>query len=256
MPNIGIQNITPGTTAQAISAGFHNGSGQVVGDADLISANIKSGITIFGVTGNSNVVDTSSGDAVASDLATGKKAWVDGAEITGTASGATAAVPKTGQTTSYATGDDGDLEKGFTWPTPRFTDNNNGTVTDNLTGLMWMQNADAGNDCGGTDTGTENWATALSSAAACNASGGYAGYTDWRLPNVNELLSLIDRGQSSPALPSSHPFTGVQSSTAYWSSTTFAGGTGNAWYVYLDDGRVITSDKAITLYVWPVRGGL
>ena len=50
-------------------------------------------------------------------------------------------VPKTGQTTSYATGDDGELEKGVAWPNPRFTDNNNGTVTDNLTGLIWLKHA-------------------------------------------------------------------------------------------------------------------
>ncbi len=49
-------------------------------------------------------------------------------------------LPRTGQTTSYATGDDGDLQVGVDWPLPRFTDNNNGTVTDNLTGLIWLKN--------------------------------------------------------------------------------------------------------------------
>ncbi|NIO68243.1 MAG: DUF1566 domain-containing protein, partial [Anaerolineae bacterium] len=44
---------------------------------------------------------------------------------------------------------------------------------------------------------------------------------DWRLPNVRELQSLIDYGRQTPALPSGHPFTGVQSSL-YWSSTTHA----------------------------------
>ena len=53
-------------------------------DADLLSANIKTGITILGVAGTANVVDTTTGDAVAADIRTGKKAWVDGAEITGT----------------------------------------------------------------------------------------------------------------------------------------------------------------------------
>ncbi len=46
-------------------------------------------------------------------------------------------LPRTGQTDRHATGDDGDLEKGVAWPTPRFMDNGNGTITDNLTGLMW-----------------------------------------------------------------------------------------------------------------------
>ena len=52
-----------------------------------------------------------------------------------------APVEKTGQTISYATGDDGDLEMGMTWPVPRFTDNEDGMVTDNLTGLMWLKDA-------------------------------------------------------------------------------------------------------------------
>ena len=52
-----------------------------------------------------------------------------------------AMLPKTGQTTSYAAGDDGALQKGVAWPNPRFTDNGNGTVTDNLTGLIWLKNA-------------------------------------------------------------------------------------------------------------------
>ena len=49
-----------------------------------------------------------------------------------------APIPKTGQTTSYETGDDGELEKGVLWPDPRFTDNGNGTATDKLTGLIWL----------------------------------------------------------------------------------------------------------------------
>jgi len=50
-------------------------------------------------------------------------------------------VPKTGQTTKYSDGDDGDLQKCVAWPDPRFTDNGDGTVTDNLTGLIWLKEA-------------------------------------------------------------------------------------------------------------------
>ena len=179
-----------------------------------------------------------------------------------------APVPKTGQTKCYTDkgvseqdcpatgwpGQDGDLQKGVTWPSPRFTDNGDGTVTDNLTGLMWMQNADAGNDCQGADTGDETWANALASAAACNASAGFAGYTDWRLPNVRELFSLIDFSQEYPPLPSGHPFTGVHQST-YWSSTTSVTSTDAAWNVGLSYGSVWPSGKVNSRYVWPVRGG-
>ena len=83
MPNIVAQNITPGTAEHTITQGYHNGSGRVAGDGDLVSGNIKTGATIFGVAGDPNVVDTSTGDALAGDLRSGKKAWVDGSEVTG-----------------------------------------------------------------------------------------------------------------------------------------------------------------------------
>lgn len=86
MPNIGKEDFTPSAVDQSISLGYHDGTGVVSGDADLVSANIKSGINIFGVAGNANVVDTSTGDAVAGDILSGKKAWVDGTEITGNVS--------------------------------------------------------------------------------------------------------------------------------------------------------------------------
>ncbi len=75
--------ITPKTTNIGIPAGYHDGSGYVVGDSDLISSNIKSGVNIFGVAGNSNVVDTSAGNATAAQILSGKKAYVDGALVTG-----------------------------------------------------------------------------------------------------------------------------------------------------------------------------
>ena len=122
---------------------------------------------------------------------------------------ATVEIPKTGQTVSYATGDDGDLEMGVAWPSPRFTDNGDGTVKDELTGLVWTKNA---NLTGGTGT----WQQALDYVAGMNA-GTHPnfGYTDWRLPNVNELKSLTDNSRYSPALPSGHPFTNV-SNSYYW----------------------------------------
>lgn len=161
-----------------------------------------------------------------------------------------ARVPKTGQTTSWATGDDGDLEKGVAWPDPRFTDNGDGTVTDNLTGLIWLKNANC--------FGTRAWATALTDAnglanGSCGLTdGSVAG--DWRLPNVREQQSLIDYGRFNPALPSGHPFTGVQSNY-YWTSTTYAGYTSDAWLVGLYNGFVGNDDESYTYYVWPVRGG-
>jgi hypothetical protein len=81
---IGI-SITPGTVNQEIPKGIYDtGGGLVVGDPGLISANIKAGVNIFGVSGNSSVVDTSPGTAVAADILSGKIAFVDGVLITGT----------------------------------------------------------------------------------------------------------------------------------------------------------------------------
>ncbi|MBF0409407.1 MAG: hypothetical protein HQM10_18855, partial [Candidatus Riflebacteria bacterium] len=67
-----------------VPAGFYTQTTLDTVDSDLSAANIKSGATIFGIEGDSNVVNTSSGDALAAELMSGKKAWVDGAEITGT----------------------------------------------------------------------------------------------------------------------------------------------------------------------------
>lgn len=161
-----------------------------------------------------------------------------------------AGAAKTGQTTSYATGDDGDLEKGIASPAPRFTDNGDGTVTDNLTGLIWLKNANR--------FGARAWIQALGD---CNnladdgenlTDGSVAG--DWRLPNVKELQSLIDFGRYSPALPPGHPFSDGLSNY-YWSSTSAAYSTGNAWQVGMNLGGVYQTGKGTSCFVWPVRGG-
>ena len=144
--------------------------------------------------------------------------------------------------------------------TPRFTDNKNGTVTDNWTGLVWLQNANCTDTVGGVNkpSGYLTWANALTWTAAlysskCNLSdGSTAG--QWRLPNRNELQSLIDYTRGNPALPVDHPFTGVQSNF-YWSSATYAPNTGLAWHVGLGGGAVFAIGKTYNYYVWPVRGG-
>lgn len=160
-------------------------------------------------------------------------------------------VPKTGQTTSYGTRDDGALQRGVAWPSPRFTDNGDGTVTDNLTNLVWLKNANC--------FGPKLWTTAL--ADANELADGLCGLDDdseagdWWLPNSRELFSLIDKSRFSPALPSGHPFTGVQMNY-YWSSTTYAGDTDSAWGVTMLYGSVVFGFKTITFnHVWPVRAG-
>ncbi len=222
MVNVGAQDITPGTVAIGISQGYHNGSGEVDGDNDLAAGNIKSGVDIFGVTGTGGTWPYAMG------------------------------IPKTGQTVSYATGDDGDLKKGVAWESPRFTDNSDGTVTDNNTGLIWLKDADC--------FGLKNWTTALSDcnnlvSGACGLSDGSAA-GEWRVPNVNELFSLIDRSQYNPALPGDHLFTEVQTGNYFYlSSSTRVPNTSIMWLVSMAYGSVSSSNKTNTFYFWPVRGG-
>ncbi len=162
----------------------------------------------------------------------------------------TAPVEKTGQTLPYAAGDDGSLQKGVAWPAPRFTDNVDGTVTDNLTGLIWLQDANRGGAM--TWTAAVAYCNGLADDGAALTDGSAAG--DWRLPNIKELLSLVDFSMASPPLPAGHPFTNVQT-LAYWSSTTNASFSDNAWFLYVDSGYTSFTVKTNTNYVWPVRGG-
>jgi hypothetical protein len=138
-----------------------------------------------------------------------------------------APVAKTGQYISYRPGDDGMWFKGVAmiWPDPRFTDNGDGTVTDNLTGLMWAKNANLA-------SGTMSWNDAIDYAnnLSLGSEGCGISYTDWRLPNRFELESLQDLGNRVPALPTGHPFSYVQSNY-YWLSSTSASYTTSAWYV-------------------------
>jgi hypothetical protein len=142
-----------------------------------------------------------------------------------------------------------------------------GTVTDNLTGLVWLENANC--------FGYESWQRALALAnglfdgSTNDPGGGDCGLSDgsvegeWRLPNVRELQSLVHYGVHSPVVPDTsgtgqwsegNPFSGLQLSY-YWSSTTEAFYTVNAWYVYFYTGLVGYVHKTSSNYVWPVRGG-
>jgi hypothetical protein len=189
----------------------------------------------------------------------GQKGYNEGFFVWPVRGGDTISAPaqiwQTGQTVSYAPGDDGDLEKGIAWPSPRFTDQGD-TVTDNLTGLMWTK------DCNLPGNYLQ-WQEALDYVKGMN-NGTYNnfGHTDWRLPNRKELHSLTDFSRYNPALPLGHPFTSVQASlySRYWSSTT----NGQSYYKYWAwnammyyghveyDGK---SNNTYYEYVWPVRGG-
>ena len=175
-----------------------------------------------------------------------------------------ARVPATGQTLSYAPGDDGDIQAGVTFPAQRFRDNHNGTVRDNLTGLIWLKRV----DCGGS---LASWSQALSfvkslASGICGLSdASLAG--DWRLPNLREMLSLANFAFSEPAISNTagtgiwtegDPFSGSPA-RGFWTSTTRPGAPDSTWYVDLHDGTTYVVPKTISgggsLWLWPVRGG-
>jgi len=163
-------------------------------------------------------------------------------------------LPRTGQTTIYASGDDGAQQKGVAWsPSTRFTDNGNGTVTDNLTGLVWLQDANCF-----YKSSWENALIKVNSLAhgACRLND-KSTPGKWRLPNINELESLVDIDSFNPSLPVKHPFSGVRSEE-YWSSTSLY--TTFVIYGLVVDISTGIVSKSTTEYfytkgVWPVRDG-
>lgn len=167
-------------------------------------------------------------------------------------------IPATGQTTSYISGDDGDLKKGVVWPATRFASHADGTVTDNLTGLVWLK--DAGCLAPAHFAAALTEANQLASGTCGLTDGSKAG--DWRMPNINELESVIDVTTSGPALTAGI-FTNV-SNGIYWTSTSYFGGQAGspqAWTIRMSDGRFMNDSinninvkTTSTNAVWAVKG--
>lgn len=164
----------------------------------------------------------------------------------------------TGQQISYAAGDDASAKNGTPWnAATRFVDNQDGTVADTLTGLTWLKDAGC--------LGSEAWDQALTAAnQLASGSCGLSDHSvagDWRLPNINELESLIDVSAANPAIASGNPFVNV-SGGIYWSSTSYYGGVGGsdkAWTIRVSDGRYMNDTNAnvkasASNAIWAVRG--
>ena len=145
----------------------------------------------------------------------------------------------------------------------RYQDNGDGTITDLNTGLTWEKKG-SGGDAGTCLTnlhGVNSACTWVQATGAwidgVNAEGGtgFAGHSDWRLPNVRELQSIVDYGRFSPAI---NPVfnNGLDSFTAasnYWPSTPDAANPSRAWVVVFSSGFVNIFDKSLTSRVRAVR---
>ena len=165
-------------------------------------------------------------------------------------------LPRTGQTGCYdakgkevgcrCTGQDGDVEAGVAWPNPRFTagaDREADCMKDNLTGLMWPKN-------GNLPGANKDWTSAIDYANAMSL----CGHADWRLPNLNEIESLVNAGEVPPVWLKTQGFTNVQLS--YLSSTTSVHESGGkyAWDLALWIASLGYDLKTKEYPLWPVRG--
>ncbi|HKJ21732.1 MAG TPA: DUF1566 domain-containing protein [Gammaproteobacteria bacterium] len=141
-----------------------------------------------------------------------------------------------------------------------------GTVIDKITGLTWKKcsegqtyNVDA-NTCSGNAV-PYTWPKALQRAREVNQggagkTGGYAGYTDWRVPNIKELRSLVEQACRDPAINPHKTIFPLSPSALYWSSSPFARTVGEAWGVDFTSGEATFESMANPGFVRLVRGGL
>lgn len=161
-------------------------------------------------------------------------------------------LPATGQKKCYdaggseipcrGTGQDGELQMGLAWPESRFVVRQT-AVLDRLTGLYWLQDADA-------SPGKMDWLETLHYVKSLAVPLPETAL-QWRLPTINELESLVDCSRHSPALPDGHPFKNVRD--VYWSSTTSFFEPDWAWALYLNKGATGVGFKQEKgFHLWPV----
>lgn len=143
-------------------------------------------------------------------------------------------------------------------PDARYQVNGNGTVTDLQTGLMWMrcslgQTWDGSNATCTGSASTYTWQLALQAAANLDQASGYAGYTDWRLPNLRELMSIVRYHCYSPAINlTMFPATVA---APYWSSSPLEASYGLDWTIAFATGQASYDGSGSTYAVRLVRAG-
>lgn len=140
-------------------------------------------------------------------------------------------------------------------PDSQLIDNGDGTITDSKTGLIWKKCFEgvSGASC---ETGSPNsftWQAALQQPEIVNSEGGFAGSTGWRLPDINELGSIVEEQCFDPAINLIR-FPNTPSLNV-WSGSPFAGDSNKAWYVNFSNGHSMFYTRADNYAVRLVRGG-
>ena len=206
-------------------------------------------------------------------------------DVSGCVAATCSALPATGQTTAYGPGSDGAIQAGCA---QSYTDNGDGTITDNCTGLRWEKKDDSGglhdkdnvyswcadadsnfqcDDPGNIMDGTiQVFIDELNDVAGGGASC-FAGHCDWYVPNRNELATLLDNEVFSPSINTAFnqcpgacsdvtdPACSCTASSQYWSATTFALDPTNAQGVWFSLGTMSVTTKPNALRVRAVRDG-
>lgn len=136
-------------------------------------------------------------------------------------------------------------------PITRFTNNDDGTISDSITGLVWKRCSEglSGQLCEKGTATPFTWQEALKSGAGST----FAGKNDWRLPNIKELATIVERQCTMPAINEIvFPATPTMS---FWSSTPYDANAGFAWNIYFPYGISDGNSKEYKFYVRLVRGG-
>lgn len=165
-------------------------------------------------------------------------------------------LPKTNQTTMYLAGDDGHYEAGW-WKglmnvnnKDRFAEETiNGDVIlfDRATGLCWVQDAVS---AGANNGNAATWANAIGFANNLD----FAGFTDWRMPNIMELFSLLDFTNTDHSIHTD--FINIPVPNSFWSSTTYIIMTTKAYCLATFAPNIEMATKTDSVLILPVRGGV
>ncbi|MDQ6993127.1 MAG: DUF1566 domain-containing protein [Mariprofundus sp.] len=144
---------------------------------------------------------------------------------------------------------------------PIFIDHADGTVTDTMSGLRWKRCAEGQTWSTGSCTGaatTYSWQGALNQAKSLNVGGGFAARTNWRVPNIKELSSLIEVQCYNPAINTTiFPSLPVTASTQFWSASPVVTNSATAWSLnYYTGSNNNSSSVALNFYLLLVSGGL